>query len=418
MSLSNSIPKSRIHRQTVTKTLGCIFECNDDNIPIYFDSKLDDRSNSDKLYRIPDHQRYPQWNSDKINKLIDTIFRNYPISNFTMTQKTDPNTMRSYYDIEDGQTRLSILQDFYMNRISYQTDTDMITFDDLPRSSKRAFENYTIIIDVISGKQEFSDEDLVDDISEIFERLQNGEKLKDCDLYWNRRHYPIIAYARELITKAYWQSDYMDTKRGITDKYRVNIPKVVSLIYVIKYFNLNRELKPEISGRKTFSVSWRQQILEKDPSESENRLQRQLTDEDKLRVKNFLHYYNYIITRVYEEYPKDTFKPREKVNVWCNNAKQLGMILYEYLLNEEASVEDKRKLQEKWIKIIMIDRVSPNFMYSGCKTMWNLLKNNEARNVYDKCLETRLHRINEFYSDPIKTSEKYGIEFTSEDSHF
>ena len=70
-------------------------------------------------YRIPEHQRYPQWSSEQKN-LIDTIFRNYPMNGIVVSQHIEDNLI--YFDLEDGQTRLSNLQDFYMNEYEFTLD--------------------------------------------------------------------------------------------------------------------------------------------------------------------------------------------------------------------------------------------------------------------------------------------------------
>ena len=59
----------------------------------------------------------------KKEELINTIFKNYPISSIILSQKIYNDGV--VFDIEDGQTRLSILQEFYDNKFSIMiNDTD------------------------------------------------------------------------------------------------------------------------------------------------------------------------------------------------------------------------------------------------------------------------------------------------------
>ena len=174
-------------RRQDKKTLYELFEKDEDTEkPKYFN--YESRNTEPLLYRIPEHQRYPQWNRHDEILLIDTVFRNYPMNGFVVSQKNDP-TGGIYYDIEDGQSRLSILQKFYNNKFTYNTiNGDSVFFKDLPDNIKRRFENYSIFIEVMI---ESNHENEV----EVFERLQNGTKLKDKDLYWNRKDYTLISKA-------------------------------------------------------------------------------------------------------------------------------------------------------------------------------------------------------------------------------
>ena len=60
-----------------------------------------------KEFRIPIHNRFPQWKSSKSEDLVDSIMKNYPIHSIMTSQHVSEGIV--YKDIEDGQTRLSVL---------------------------------------------------------------------------------------------------------------------------------------------------------------------------------------------------------------------------------------------------------------------------------------------------------------------
>ena len=151
-------------------------------------------------YRIPEHQRYPQWSSEQQNSLVDTVFRNYPMNGIVVSQHVEGTGI--YFDLEDGQTRLSNLQGFFMNDYPFTLDDGTTVFyRDLPRALQRRFDGYRISLELLSEINE------VHDIHEAFDRLNFGTRLKDKDLYWNRKNeYPLVKKAFTLIDEQYWQS--------------------------------------------------------------------------------------------------------------------------------------------------------------------------------------------------------------------
>jgi hypothetical protein len=390
-----NFPDKLMTRVTRSETLGNIFEVNAEGEPRYFNHKI--RTNDVIKYRIPEHQRYPQWNKEQKNLLIDTIFRNFPMSGVVVSQHVDVSG-KLYFDIEDGQSRLSNLQGFYMNEDPYKLeDGNVIYFKDIPRGKQRAFENYQIYIEEISDVSDY-------EISEAFERLQFGMPLKDKDLYWNRKvEYPYVSTAIALIDEPYWLNVYMNTEKKISDKNRGSLPDIVTFIYAMINFNKVKAEHSTRSTRKTFWKSFRSQIRE---------LNNEINVDDKRRIKEFLTYLNAIITAIYTSVSPRTEKPKENIKTWGSLARQTGLILYEWLENEG---ETHQTNQEKWIQIMQLERRSGNFMFKGNKTMWNGLKSSHKQNTDDDALDTRLSRVNEFFNDPEGISKKHGISYNEND---
>ena len=104
-----------MNRSTQIKKLGWLFERDhDDNFKRF---NYQDRNVGNLSFRIPEHQRFPNWNKEKKQKLINSIFKNYPIHSIICSKHhyIIDNKVKEYFDIEDGQTRLSVLQSFYNN---------------------------------------------------------------------------------------------------------------------------------------------------------------------------------------------------------------------------------------------------------------------------------------------------------------
>ena len=393
MALQN-FPVRAMTRTRQETTLGYIFELDysEDPQPRYFNSKT--RRQNGMKYRIPEHQRYPQWSSEQKNSLIDTVFRNYPMNGIVVSQHVEDNGI--YYDLEDGQTRLSNLQGFFLNEYPFTLDDGTTMFyHELPRAEQRKFDSYRITLEILSDINEEGH-----DISEAFHRLQCGTPLKDKDLYWNRKdEYPLVKKAFTLINEPYWQSGYMNTVKGITDKHRNHLPDIVTLIYAIINYNLKKSSEERPSKRKTFWKCFRVQVPE---------LKIEISDADNARIEKFMTYLNEIISDVYTELSPST-SPKEKVNKWCNLAHQTGMILYEWLENETTDEEVMEAHQEKWVEMINLDRRSGGLMFKGKKTMWNGMTSTNKQNTADASIAARLERVNEFYDNREPTAATYSI---------
>ena len=118
----SAFPDSNIERDFVTKTIGELFDRNSNGEFKYFNHS-DDRGTCNLKYRIPQHQRYPQWTEEKKDRLIDTIFNGYTMGGFILSEHYDRTQNMLFYNIEDGQTRMSILQEYYDDKFKYSEKT-------------------------------------------------------------------------------------------------------------------------------------------------------------------------------------------------------------------------------------------------------------------------------------------------------
>ena len=163
-----------MNRTIQQKKLGWLFEKNDTG---YKRFNFMNREDKQLLFRIPEHQRFPSWNNEKKKLLVDSVMKNYPIHSIICSKHYDIINTKVYefYDIEDGQTRLSILQSYFNGDFP---DSCGNYFEDLPQNIQRSFENYEVSIEFITVED--GNEDIIND---IFDRLQMGQPLKDCDKF-------------------------------------------------------------------------------------------------------------------------------------------------------------------------------------------------------------------------------------------
>jgi hypothetical protein len=352
-----------------------------------FDARA--RSTSKLLYRIPEHQRFPQWNKPQKLGLIDTVLRNYTMSGIVLSEKIVMKNGKivKYYDIEDGQSRLSILQDFHACRFDLPTmGIESMTFDTLDLDIQNRFLDYKITKEIIKNKAR-SLEEYEDNIHEMFERLQGGKRLTDDDKYWNRNTSPLVDLAISII-KTYGY-DFNITKITSSSKKKKGLTNICGLIGGILYGDPDINI-PEKNIQ--YSPAFRHQL--KNISKGIN------TDNKKLVFK-FIDYYLNIIREMYSLFPKDK---NEKNLDFKNNAKYINMIMIDYKINNN-------KNKDIWIDFFINIRANEKFLNS----IYNNLSSTQSRANSRAAIYCRLNRVKEFYRDKVKTSKEHGIVYTNID---
>ena len=75
-----NIPSKAVEREFIQAiSLRELFS-KDEETGEFITFNYDDRSNTSLKYRIPVHQRFPQWRLKRKRKLIDSVFRNYTMT--------------------------------------------------------------------------------------------------------------------------------------------------------------------------------------------------------------------------------------------------------------------------------------------------------------------------------------------------
>ena len=284
-----------------------------------------------------------------------------------------------FFNIEDAQTRLGTLEDFYNDRFRWDTEGnedygDSVRFSDLDRHLQRRFENYTINFEVIKNAT-------AEDTHEIFERLQEGEPLRNKDKYWNRGDSQLVSYAMALTREEYWRDEYMGTSRPITDANRNRLPDVCAFVAA------------HVLGNHFYTPSF---------NKVGPYLTTTITDEHKARIESFLEYYNEILD---EAYSRQVRAEGERMKPYYNIAKDLGLILFDWSNNPD----NREASKSMWIDIINMDRRSPNFM-KGSKSLWNGMSSSDKQNTFEDSFRARLARVREFYENQEAKIKELSIE--------
>ena len=381
---TDEIPTKVINCESLERIdLRELFEKHEDEY-INFDSNHI-RDNTQKLkYSIPIHQRMPNWNKESKEKLIESVFYGYPMSEIILSEYRIEGVIK--YNIEDGQTRLSVLQEYYEGKFLCYNKK----FDDLSESERNRFLSYKIPRSVLHKCPYISDEEHEAHIHEVFERLQNGKPLNDADKLWNRNDKSVVIFAKELIEEYKTDENYLNNKSFGT-KTRHVLPEFVGIIYaLLNHENLNN---------KEYWTAYRFQ---------QNYVNKHvITDEEKLRVKEFMNEYMRIIKAAYSL--KLNIEKEKKINYQkCN--KLWGVFLLDYINDQDENTDNT----DMWIEFIKIMRVS-NELFN---TIWNIgLKKGDRQNTTKEGITKRLERIKEFCEDKELATDKYKIQWEDYNSY-
>ena len=183
----------RIHREQVAKKLRDIIS--DD---VFAPS---DRADSTKKYRIPQHQRFASWPVSYKIALVDSVFCDYPIGAIIVTTHVDESGI--YYNIPDGQTRMSALQEFATSEFKW----DGRYYTELSDEERCRFGSYSVRVDNVEAAPGTSAGEFDLCISDMFERLNTSKPLSDNDKFHNKQGTPAMLLLRKLLHSAEFAVD-------------------------------------------------------------------------------------------------------------------------------------------------------------------------------------------------------------------
>lgn len=175
----------------------------------YFTPRQEGDAPITTYYRVPDHQRFPDWKLYKKQRLVDSVLKNFPIHAIIGVEqkKIQNNAIVEWCDIEDGQTRMTYLQEFYHNKFRCEEGITCAGsgcyFKDLSPILQERFKNYQVSLEKFRGDNISSD-----DIAEIFTRLNSGKPLGDNDKFHSRKETAVLIYLEELKTHPELRSDF------------------------------------------------------------------------------------------------------------------------------------------------------------------------------------------------------------------
>lgn len=137
----------------------------------------------DSMVFVPEHQREYVWPPVKQRRLIESVFKGYPIPSIMVTEDD-----RNRYSLNDGQQRLETFWRYYTGAFA----VDGKRFEELTEDEKRTFLEYKVpIVDTTGATR--------DQEMEIYDLLNQGVALSHGEKFWNRRSKPVVALAERLL---------------------------------------------------------------------------------------------------------------------------------------------------------------------------------------------------------------------------
>jgi len=385
---STSIPPQIFDREFTQITIRQLFaKDNEGNYEIF--NALDSRGNCNKKYRIPGHQRYyKNWNQEGKEDLIDSVYKGYIIGGISVSRHIEDLT-RFYFNIEDAQSRLTIFQEYLDDKVEYRGKT----FSERTEQEKNRFLNYAFHIEEVTPltSARRDNETTIDDhYYEQFDRINRGIALEDNDKYWCKKSKPMVKLAIELIQKMKDDegSRFMGCKNWLKmTKHKENrsvLEKICTLIGALLY-----------------------DVYKKSYSRHYTNIGKGISNEQKLKVYDFINFYKSIHDAIYQNIPLAN-GIKEKILPFNNPGKFLGMIVRDYKESREnISNNDKINM---WVNILNIHRKSDNFM-KGTQTLYTGFTGADKGNQEISNIDKRLERIISFYDDKSTITQAHQIEY-------
>lgn len=192
-----------IERQTISQPFHTLFESYNVNVNIFIPPDFAGQTDTvTQRYRIPCHQRRYQWSKNQEKMFIHSLLNNYPIHSIICISRVDATTQTPfvYYDIEDGQSRLTCCWKFVNNLFTIKMETgDEVKYSDLTIPMKQRLSNYTLTFEVISFIGVTTRNEELQICSDIFTRINNGKPLSCNDMYHANSHKPCMMILQSMI---------------------------------------------------------------------------------------------------------------------------------------------------------------------------------------------------------------------------
>jgi hypothetical protein len=149
----------------------------------------------------PPYQRKGVWPTYKKKSLIDSFFRRHYVPNIVLREVHTPDR-RALWEVVDGQQRIITVQDFFNEKFKLPNSLKDITLEagkyhtKLSPDVQSHIERQTMTATVLTGLTNPDNRIFQKHVTEIFWRLQQGEKLT----YIEEEHSKLYSAARNYIT--------------------------------------------------------------------------------------------------------------------------------------------------------------------------------------------------------------------------
>lgn len=320
-----------------------------------------DRHESNKTYRVPEHQRYPSWPQANKERLVDSVMSDWIIGQITLTKHHDQNG-DEYYNVQDGQTRMGALQEFVMDKFPWNGKL----YSELTAEERAKFNNYTVQLDIFKKERGATQAEFNRIICEIFERLNSGKPLTDNDKYWNRNDTPTMQLLGRLKTSAEFGPNirkYMWINLG-GGKGRSGLNHFVGLI--LGLVNQRAEC---------ISTSFMQN--------GATLMETTVSADGERRVTDFLRWYFGLLTDVFQFASWSVKRTFGKLSGVC------GMIAVDWI----NSIAGARLHYEMWKRYIELQYSRAHFE----RRLYAELPNGHVRNVTEIAINARIAKVAEIY---------------------
>lgn len=199
------------------------------------------QNNDDSVWSTPDYQRYFIWKLDKQMLLIDSLINGFPIPAIVLVQRlaiSSSGTPRVFWDIQDGQQRLTTMYRFVHNEFKITIDTDNLYYNELPETVRMRLLNFQVPLIQIVFDPSTPLEDQDSYISEIFLRLQCGTPLSDGDKYHAATNSPVML-TFSTIEEIHKAPIHRYIGKIGTSKTRSGLPDICGAIMTLGHQNIN-----------------------------------------------------------------------------------------------------------------------------------------------------------------------------------
>jgi len=189
-TIATALIMSKINRPSFEKKLSEIIGLD------VFDSTADRDTVTQMDYQIPPWQRFPSWTDHKKEMLVDSIINNLPMSAIMLTEHCATGNPAEGIDpyvykyIQDGQTRLSILQEFLKDQFTWNG----IKYSELSTDLQNSFDGYLVRCELIQKKPGVKVAEFDEIVAIIFERINSGKPLTASEKFHARKTTSVIQF--------------------------------------------------------------------------------------------------------------------------------------------------------------------------------------------------------------------------------
>ena len=362
MENKSEIPKPVLSTKPTVLTIGTI-------LPDYDPDKMEKAKTK---YRKPSYQRTQSRKEDWCVNLVESIIEGKHIGSLTLSHwiKATDNGYETFYNVEDGQTRLDALKRF--------TEGEYFTKYGNYNDLKSKFDSYSLsITELNKADSSIHDSDYFIELNENFARLQQGRNLDDHDHYWkwhkdednNFRGSPLITYSLETFSD--FGYDFKENMNLVCvkkdGKHRKNITGLVALLSALLW------------GSEHSNHSYFKHV---------HVIDKAISNEYKKNCKNRLVNLFTIINRAFLKKPAE--KGEQKKTMFFSNIRITSMII------EDLHTSNTDKVQfEKWVSVINEYRNNKDFFDS----VFEGLTDGQRRNYQKQDIRLKLDKINEWWNE-------------------